>query len=225
MRKAAIMLDFFGTVVHEDHKIIPGICARISKDAQVTEKEVYQFWARRFGALLAESFGERFRLHREVELVSLRDTLAYFKLDTDPAELSQPLYEHWMKPPLYDDARLFLQALDIPVCVVSNIDRSDLLQAISYHDLQVDYVVTSEDARAYKPRTEIFQLALQELDVLPQDVLHIGDSLTNDVLGAKGVGISTAWVNRKQREPHPGITPDIVCNNLLDLLDWGLGRR
>jgi len=50
------------------------------------------------------------------------------------------------------------------------------LQAVlNHHGITVDIVVTSEDARAYKPRPEPFRLALQRLGLAATDVIHIGD--------------------------------------------------
>jgi len=46
------------------------------------------------------------------------------------------------------------------IYVVSNIDRDDVIKAIAYHGLKPAGVFTSEDARSYKPRAEIFEMAL-----------------------------------------------------------------
>lgn len=42
-------------------------------------------------------------------------------------------------------------------------------------------VFTSEDARAYKPRKELFELALNETGLHVDGVIHIGDSISSDV--------------------------------------------
>lgn len=76
-------------------------------------------------------------------------------------------------------------------------------------------VVTSEDARAYKPRPEPFQLALDWLGLASDQVLHIGDSLTCDVAGANSLSISVARLNRggRKRPPQTRVTyeaPDLI---------------
>jgi 2-haloacid dehalogenase len=97
---------------------------------------------------------------------------------------------------------------------VSNIDRSDIEAAISHHGLVVDLVVTSEDARAYKPRPEPFRLALDLLGLRPDQVLHVGDSLTADVGGANALGIPVAWVNRKGKSTPPQSRLDYEASDL-----------
>jgi beta-phosphoglucomutase-like phosphatase (HAD superfamily) len=44
---------------------------------------------------------------------------------------------------------------------------------VEEHDLTIDLLVTSEDARAYKPRPEPFHLALDLLGLAPARVLHV----------------------------------------------------
>ena len=166
-----------------------------------------------------KSYGIKFELQRDVLLTSLEDTIANFESKGDPVELSKPLFEHWTKPPIFEDSKQFLKEVDLPVCIVSNIDRADLLSAMEHHNLKFNNIITSEDARSYKPRPEMFHRALREMSVLPENVIHVGDSLISDVLGAKKLGITVAWINRKQRETSSSVTPDLILPNLIDLLD------
>lgn len=69
----------------------------------------------------------------------------------DAARLCEPQVAYWRQPPIYSDSLPFLQQVGLPVCLVSNVDRDDLQSAMNHHGLVVSAVVTSEDARAYKP--------------------------------------------------------------------------
>jgi 2-haloacid dehalogenase/putative hydrolase of the HAD superfamily len=100
--------------------------------------------------------------------------------------------------------------------VVSNIDSADVLQAIEYHGLTPAGVFTSEDAKSYKPRKELFEYALKSTGLSAEEVVHIGDSLSSDIAGAVSVGIKAIWVNRNHRE----VPKDVVAvNNLLEVFD------
>ncbi|MCK9921841.1 HAD hydrolase-like protein [Frankia sp. AgPm24] len=83
------------------------------------------------------------------------------------------MFAYWRQPTLFQEATAFLGEIALPVCIVSNIDRADFEEAISHNDIGVDLIVTSEDARAYKPRPEPFRLALGWLGLQPSQVLHI----------------------------------------------------
>ncbi len=55
---------------------------------------------------------------------------------------------------------------------------------------QVDHVIVSAEARAHKPKPEVFQLALERAGVSAEQAWQIGDHATNDVAGAIRIGMS-----------------------------------
>jgi len=57
-------------------------------------------------------------------------------------------------------------------------------------------IVTREDVKAIKPEPKIFLYALNKLGAEPSEALYVGDSLTQDVYGAKHVGMKAVWINR-----------------------------
>ncbi len=89
---------------------------------------------------------------------------------------------------------------------------------MKFHDIKVNRVITSEDAKSYKPRPEIFKLALEKLGLKVEDVLLVGDSITSDIIGSQKFGMKAAWINRKNREIPKEINPDIICSNLIELI-------
>jgi len=77
-------------------------------------------------------------------------------------------------------------------------------------------VFTSEDAKSYKPRKELFEYALKYTGLSADEVVHIGDSLSSDIRGAASVGIKAIWVNRSNREVPEDV---IAVNNLIEVFD------
>jgi len=59
-----------------------------------------------------------------------------------------------------------------------------------------DVVVTRDDVNAIKPEPKIFLYALEELGTEPSRAIMVGDSLSQDVYGAKNVGMTAVWINR-----------------------------
>ena len=59
-----------------------------------------------------------------------------------------------------------------------------------------DVIVTRDDVKAIKPEPRIFLHALEKLGVEPGEAVYVGDSLTQDVYGAKHVGMTAVWINR-----------------------------
>ena len=213
----AVFIDFYGTIVYEDGEIVSKISDRIyqSGNAQ-SASQVGSYWWERFKILFENSYGENFRTQRDLEMQSLVDTINHFISSEDGIKLSNEMFEYWVKPPIFEESKQFLDSCPVPVYVVSNIDRDDVLQAINYHGLKPAGVFTSEDAKSYKPRKELFEYALKSTGLSVDEVVHIGDSLSSDVAGASAVGISVIWVNRSNREVPAGVT---AVGNLLEVFD------
>ena len=81
--------------------------------------------------------------------------------------------------------------------VVSNWDCSlpDWLGSAGVLEL-VDAVVTSADVGAAKPDAAVFRRALELAGVDGDGAVHVGDSIDNDVEGARAVGIRAVLVQR-----------------------------
>ena len=155
--------------------------------------------------MFQNSYGDTFETQRTLEEKSLEHTLAKFQSDANAKELSNLMFDHWVKPPIFEDSKEFFEKSPVPIYIVSNIDTDDINQAIEYHDLKPAGVFTSEDARAYKPRRELFKLALDKTGLAPEEVIHIGDSISSDVKGASALGIKTLWLNRFGKEIPEGV--------------------
>ena len=84
-------------------------------------------------------------------------------------------------------------------------------------------VAISEEVGIRKPRREIFEALLGELDVDAGDVLHVGDNLSADVDGAAELGMRTVWIHRRIPDPdaalreHAGARPTWSIADLSEL--------
>ncbi len=213
----AVFLDFYGTVVHEDGEVIKKIKEIIIETGCVSNRsEIGAFWWNEFQTMFTNAYGTTFETQRELEYKSLEKTLKKFKSSANPVELSDMMFAHWVKPPIFDESKEFFEKCPVPIYIVSNIDTADILNALEYHGLKPAGVFTSEDARAYKPRKELFQMALQSVGLNGNEVVHIGDSLCSDVKGAGELGINAIWVNRSLKEVPAGVT---AIRNLLEVFD------
>lgn len=87
-------------------------------------------------------------------------------------------------------------------------------------------VVISAEVGVAKPDARIFRFALDELGVEPENVWHVGDSLSTDVAGAKAAGLTAVWLNRggDPRKPRTPI-PDHEIRSLKDLSGLRSGAR
>jgi putative hydrolase of the HAD superfamily len=103
----------------------------------------------------------------------------------------------------YPDALPTLEALrDHRLVVVSNWDCSlaDWLGPAGLLE-HVDAVVTSAEAGVAKPDPAIFERALDLAGAVADEAVHVGDSLDNDVAGARAAGIRPVLVARDGDAP------------------------
>ena len=65
--------------------------------------------------------------------------------------------------------------------------------------MDFDWVVTAQQARAYKPDERPFDLAFETIDVPRERILHVAQSLFHDHVTAKALGMTTVWIDRRRR--------------------------
>jgi putative hydrolase of the HAD superfamily len=125
---------------------------------------------------------------------------------------------------LFDDVQdLFASAMraGISLSLVTNgapDTQRDKLRALNI-ECWFDAVVISGEVGVAKPDACAFGLALDRLAVERENVWHIGDSLTNDIAGAKAAGLTAVWLNRGgllRGEDDP--EPDVEIRSLSNLM-------
>jgi 2-haloacid dehalogenase len=128
--------------------------------------------------------------------------------------------------PAFPDSPQALQRLKqrFRLGVITNCD--DDLFAASNAKLGVafDWVITAEQARGYKPRTENFEFAFARIDVPRERILHVAQSLYHDHVPAKALGMTTVWVDRRGGRgggatPPAAAVPDLTVPSLAALAD------
>ncbi len=223
MRYKALLLDFYGTLVADDDRVVAETARAIAEASSlpVDAKQVGREWNRRIQALCDASYGNTFKTQRQIEIDSLTFILDHFQARLDLQAWTDRIFAYWEAPDVFPDGDKFIQQIQqrsLPVCIASNIDSGDLESAIHHTGWEFTNRVTSEDCRSYKPRPEMFERALTMIDCQPDEVLHVGDSWTNDVRGAQALGIDVAWINRRRRPiPDGTIQPTYIVSDLREL--------
>jgi len=96
---------------------------------------------------------------------------------------------------------------------MSNVPR----RAIKRSGLEryLDAVVISRDLGIRKPDPEIFRFTLKNLGMESHEAIHVGDSLEDDVQGAKNAGMKAIWIERATEEMI--IQPDQTIRSIEEL--------
>ena len=98
----------------------------------------------------------------------------------------------------YPEIKTVLKQLmkNYPVFIGSNTDNDVLESVMEKNNITVHKVYTSENLKCYKPSSQFFTQILADNDLSANEVLFVGDSITDDILGPKAIGMKTAWIDR-----------------------------
>ncbi|TMR95475.1 haloacid dehalogenase type II [Nonomuraea basaltis] len=134
---------------------------------------------------------DREAAQRVADCAGLTDPVAIERLATAGQRL---------KP--WDDslAGLTRLARRFPVLGLSNASRATLLRLNAYAGLRWHQALSAEDAQAYKPAPEVYQLAVDAAGCPSERVLMVAAHAW-DLRGAQAVGMRTAYVQRPAGDP------------------------
>ena len=129
-------------------------------------------------------------------------------------------YEERNKVEFYPDARDAVDRIGrlFPLASLSNgnadLERIGLMPPF-------EHAISATQVGVAKPDAKIFHVACDLLGVAPQHVLHVGDHVEMDILGAADAGMRTCWLNREGEQwPHGVARPDLEFKELGALADW-----
>lgn len=107
------------------------------------------------------------------------------------------------------------------LAVVSNFDYAPTCRAILDREgiaPLFETVVISDEVGWRKPKPVIFETALDRMGLRPAEALFVGDRADIDVIGARGVGMPTVWINREASGlPEDIKPPDFEIRDLDEL--------
>jgi putative hydrolase of the HAD superfamily len=167
---------------------------------------------------LAHDFSRlrKLTLARAMELAG--DDLAH----VDPA--FEAFFAERNRVECYPDAIAALAriAAHLPIAAVTN-GNADL-ERIGLRSHFAFQLGASQHGTA-KPDPGIFLAACERLGFEPQHVLHVGDDIDLDVVGAARAGLRTCWIHREDLHPEPAwpyahVRPDLSFHTLDALADW-----
>lgn len=217
--KRAVILDFYGTVVHEAYALLDEIAAVFHKcGASCGVQEIHRLWWKSFADLCDGAYGENFRNQKTLYFSAFENMEKQTGVTVNKSSLVKSMVEFSLTSEPFDDALHFLQDCPLPCFILSNIDTNELDTMIRKHSLKVKDFYTSEEAREYKPRKGIFEKGLKKFGLKAEEAVYVGDSLRNDYFGARGARIDSVWLNRLNAEIPNGVVSCPDFNAVLPLV-------
>lgn len=210
----AVTFDAYGTLLRNEALV--EVPRRIVADhgLSVPVEDVWRLWSDRY---FEATQVPPFRTLRALQADILAAVLETLGVDAGAAPYVDLFFEVTARAEPYPETMAVLGALGaVPAAIVSNADHEHV--AAWPVAFPVRFVLVSEAARSYKPDPALFREAADRLGLAPHEVLHVGDSLVDDVVGARAAGLRVAWVNREGRARRPDLpAPDFEIPDLAKL--------
>ncbi|QUG86875.1 HAD-IA family hydrolase [Bacillus nitratireducens] len=83
-----------------------------------------------------------------------------------------------------------------------------------------DTIIISEEVGLSKPDKRIFELALNKLNVQPENTLFVGDDLEKDIAGCQNANIKGVWFNPNMIKNNTDIKPYAEITSFDNLLSY-----
>lgn len=220
-RFEVLTFDCYGTLIDWESGILPILRRVLSAHG----KEVDD-------ATLLELYGDFEQLSEQGVYMPYREVLAsvvrqfgnrFGFVPTADEERSLPESLSAWKP--WPDTVAALRQLKrrFRLAILSNVDDDLFAATRPQFGVEFDEIVTAQQARAYKPARQVFELMLRRLSLSPDRILHVGQSIYHDVIPAQSLGMATVWVNRPSHRPGVGAVksaegkPDLTVSSLEEL--------
>lgn len=217
-----LTFDCYGTLIDWES----GILSSLKKLVEVGDKKIGDDrLLELFAEFEAKAQGGEYRPYRKVlrELVvKIGEELNFSPTETELNSLKNSL-KNWQPFP---DTVEALKALKqkYKLGIISNIDEDLFAETAKHLQVELDYVITAEKAKSYKPSLNNFEVALEEIGAKKDKILHVAQSIYHDITPARSIGLSTVWVNRRKGKEGFGATlpasstPDLEVPDLKSLV-------
>jgi HAD superfamily hydrolase (TIGR01549 family) len=231
-RVRAVLLDLCDTLVHFDAERLPLVeidqqptrsTARAIYDAIGSEPVSFHAFFSCLKAVTAEIANQRDIDQREVTSQErFRRVLERLGLPAGPDSAERLVDAHMTRlaralvTPSHHRTVVSDLAGRVRLGIVSNFDHAPTVRdVLRRDDLEqfFDVVIVSDEVGWRKPHRVMFDTALQQLNVSPEEALFVGDNFELDVWGAAQAGLAAAWYTRGRpvdREPKFPIIADLA---------------
>lgn len=117
-------------------------------------------------------------------------------LNENLKELHTLFRRYWVYAPLLSDVKEFFNNCPFPIFIISNNGIPYIEKSMKDKKLSPAGIICADMVKAYNPHRGLFEKALELSGQKTNEVVHIGNSYSSDVLGALSAGIHPLFLDR-----------------------------
>ncbi|MDA9101187.1 HAD-IA family hydrolase, partial [Omnitrophica bacterium] len=195
----------------------------VNATPEETEKRFREVWLQRDGMVSLVSHSDE-KVEKDWWRNLVAEVFQVFGTFTDFEAFFEELCEifgrpdRWRTYPEVEDVLGRVKASGKKAAVISNWD-SRLFQLVQGLGLEgyFEFVLASAVFGSSKPNPKIFLEGLHRLNLQPSEAVHIGDSLEDDVQGARASGVDAIFIDRHQeQDPQRQYPKELLIIHSLD---------
>jgi 2-haloacid dehalogenase len=204
-RYDVLTFDCYGTLIDWEAGILAALRRVLDAHAAGADDETLLATYARFEA---EAEAGPYLPYREVLARALRGVSASLGVEPGEAEV-RGFSESVGDWPAFPDSPAALARLTqrFRLGIVTNCDTDLFARSNARLGVRFDWVITAEQLGSYKPDPRNLELAREQIGGPAARHLHVAQSLFHDHVPAHALGLTTAWINRRQGRPGSGATP------------------
>jgi 2-haloacid dehalogenase len=173
----------------------------------------------RYHELEPEVQAEQYRSYGEILTLTLErvaQEVGYSIPEGESGILAQSL-PSWPPFPEVPDALRELRRRGWNLVILSNSDRSLIIESEKQIGVPFDLTIVAEDVRSYKPAPAHWEHFFEATTAEKEHHVHVAASLFHDIAPTRELGLRSVWINRLGEKPEP--KPDRELTDLSKLPD------
>ncbi len=219
-RTKVITFDCYGTLV-QWHDAVRRAAASILErhlSAHASTESIASFAARLREIAMVHQQQSPFRDYEAVLDASLNQALRETGHDATAADLETLLATLGRIEPHPDVPEALARLREhYRIAVISNTSDHLIANTITAIGTPIDFVITAQQARAYKPDHALFHHAYAAMGVTKDETIHVAMGQFSDLKVCQELGIRSVWIDREGEPLDPAWQPDAVLKDLSGL--------
>ncbi|MEO0224953.1 MAG: HAD-IA family hydrolase [candidate division WOR-3 bacterium] len=214
-----ISFDCYGTIVDWEKGIISSLRPIFEKyEVDITDDEILEIYS-----IIESRLEKNYIPYKEILRKIVIKFSDYFDFDLEKGE-ENALLDNWANFELFEDVNETLKEIKkrgYKIAIISNVDNDLFELTKKKFEFEIDYLITSQMVKAYKPSKIIFEYALNVFNSKKDEILHTAQSYYHDIIPAKELGIKTAHIRRRGFGATPRVeivNSDYEFENLREIL-------
>ena len=207
---AGVMRHALACALAELRKLVPSVPDSLSIDTLIAIRNQ-----------VAEEQKDRRLTHEAIRLEAFKRTLQFIENPDD--DLAVHLHGLYLKH-RFEDIQFFDDVFPALNALQGHYMMGLLSNGNTYPERcglgnYFQFVVFAQDHGIQKPDPQLFAIAIERAGCTKRQLLHVGDSFQNDIIGAKRAGVKSVWLNRQCEDNETREQPDFEISSLTELTE------